>query len=87
MDRTDENSGKLQEIVENLPKAYNQFELCGDEMQIPKEEDGAQSDKPKKSGSSESLEELEIVQPENLSVDQPSPSSSKSEPEEIVSIK
>ncbi|KAK1436157.1 hypothetical protein QVD17_01933 [Tagetes erecta] len=78
MDRTDENSGKLQEIIENLPKAYNQFELCGDEMQIPKVEDAAQPDKPKKSGSSESLEELEIVQPEDLSVDQPSPSSSPS---------
>lgn len=65
MDRDDERSGKLQEIVENLPKAYNQFELCGDQMQLPtKEEDDKHSDKPKKSSSSESLEELEIV--ENL---------------------
>ncbi|KAD4384755.1 hypothetical protein E3N88_24923 [Mikania micrantha] len=58
----------------------------------PKEED-KQSEKPKKSSSSESLEELEIVKPENLSGDQPSPSPSPSasshqlEPEEkIVSI-
>ncbi|XP_076905362.1 hyperosmolality-gated Ca2+ permeable channel 2.1-like [Bidens hawaiensis] len=65
MDRDDERSGKLQEIVENLPKAYNQFELCGDQMQLPtKEDDDKHSDKPKKSSSSESLEELEIV--ENL---------------------
>ncbi|MFS8003790.1 putative calcium-dependent channel, 7TM region phosphate [Helianthus anomalus] len=72
MDRNDENSGKLQELVEKLPKAYNQFELCGDEMQLPpKEDDDKHSDKPKKSGSSSSsssdgLEELEIVQQENL---------------------
>ncbi|XP_076950622.1 hyperosmolality-gated Ca2+ permeable channel 2.1-like [Bidens hawaiensis] len=65
MDRDDERSGKLQEIVENLPKAYNQFELCGDQMQVPtKEDDDKHSDKPKKSSSSDSLEELEIV--ENL---------------------
>ncbi|KAJ0555661.1 putative calcium-dependent channel, 7TM region phosphate [Helianthus annuus] len=73
MDRDDEKSGKLQELVEKLPKAYNQFELCGDEMQLPpKEDDDKHSDKPKKSGSSSSssssdgLEELEIVQQENL---------------------
>ncbi|KAM0046032.1 putative calcium-dependent channel, 7TM region phosphate [Helianthus debilis subsp. tardiflorus] len=72
LDRNDEKSGKLQELVEKLPKAYNQFELCGDEMQLPlKEDDDKHSDKPKKSGSSSSsssdgLEELEIVQQENL---------------------
>ncbi|KAI7728265.1 hypothetical protein M8C21_020907 [Ambrosia artemisiifolia] len=74
MDRNDEQSGKLQEIVDNLPKAYDQFVLCGDQMQLPpKEDDEKHSDKPKKSGSSssssDSLEELEIVQLEDLSGD------------------
>ncbi|KAK9079745.1 hypothetical protein SSX86_001418 [Deinandra increscens subsp. villosa] len=91
MDRHDERLGKLQEIVENLPKAYNQFELCGDEMQVTtKQEEDAHSDKPKKSTSSESLEDLEIVNPENLITgDLPSPSASSSQLEhedKIVSI-
>nr|GFC88126.1 CSC1-like protein RXW8 [Tanacetum cinerariifolium] len=52
MDRDDERSGKLQEIVEELPSAYNQFELCGDQTQPQEEEE----DKTKK-GSNESLKD------------------------------
>lgn len=70
MDRDDESTGKLQEIVEKLPEAYNQFELCGDQMQ-PKQEETL-SDNPKK-GSNESLKDLEIVKPGSPSGDQDQP--------------
>lgn len=53
MDRDDERSGKIDEILEKLTTAYNQFELCG--VEPPGKED-----KPK-NGSNESLEDLAIV--------------------------
>lgn len=74
MDRDDERSGKLQEIVENLHAGYNQFELC-DENPAPKEEENKISDKLPKTGSDESLKDLEIVKPGSPpSSDQASPS-------------
>lgn len=91
MDRDDERSGKLQEIVEELPSAYNQFELCADPTQPQEEEE--EEEKIKK-GSDESLKDLEIVKADSPSGEQeqapasPSPAPPNLEPEpKIVSIK
>lgn len=63
MDRDDQRSGKLDEIVEKLPSAYNQVELCAEMME---EKEEPPPEKPKK-GSDESLKDLEIVKPDSPS--------------------
>ncbi|CAI9291759.1 unnamed protein product [Lactuca saligna] len=65
MDRDDQRSGKLDEIVEKLPSAYNQVELCAEMME---EKEEPPPEKPKK-GSDESLKDLEIVKPDSPSGD------------------
>ncbi|KAI3504916.1 hypothetical protein L1887_26702 [Cichorium endivia] len=90
MDRDDQRSGKLDEIVEKLPSTYNQLELCA-EMEENQE---PPPDKPKK-GSDESLKDLEIVKPDSSSsssggslkdleiVNQGSPSESMEQPPQV----
>ncbi|XP_071690543.1 CSC1-like protein RXW8 [Rutidosis leptorrhynchoides] len=84
MDRDDEKTGKLQEIVEKLPEGYNQFELCEDPTTQPKQEEEPKS----KKDSNESLKDLEIEKPGSPSgEEQPSPLKLEPEPEpKIVSI-
>ena len=56
MDRDDQKSGKLDEIIEKLPSTYNQFELC-EEME--ENQEAPPPEKPKK--------DVEIVKPEDSS--------------------